>query len=114
MGDFKYPHLFTPIRLGDTLFENRIFASPTGCYYVDQNCFPTPAGIAYYERKAIGGAAAVTVGDCIVDTNTGQVTAYQVVLDTPLALPHLSSLATAISQHGAAVSKIVCGCARSR
>ena len=104
MGHFKYPHLFTPIRLGSTLFENRIFAAPTGCLSVDQNGFPTPSGVAYYERKAIGGAAAVTVGDCIVDTKTGQVTAYQVALDKPLALPHLSSMAVAISRHGAVAS----------
>ncbi len=26
----NYPHLFEPIRVGDTLFRNRIFSSPTG------------------------------------------------------------------------------------
>ncbi len=29
-SDFKYPHLFAPIQLGNVLFRNRIFASPTG------------------------------------------------------------------------------------
>ena len=28
--DYKYPHLFQPIQLGNVLFRNRIFASPTG------------------------------------------------------------------------------------
>lgn len=30
MQSFKYPHLFTPIRIGGTWFRNRIFAAPTG------------------------------------------------------------------------------------
>ena len=30
MMALRYPHLFEPIRLGDVLFRNRIFASPTG------------------------------------------------------------------------------------
>ena len=30
MDQFKYPRLFTPIKLGNTWFRNRIFASPTG------------------------------------------------------------------------------------
>ncbi len=104
MGDFKYPHLYTPIRLGNTLFKNRIFAAPTGCLDLSESGFPTPSAVAWYERKALGGAAAVTIGDCIVDTKTGQITAYQVCLDNPLSLPHMSSMAKAISRHGAVAS----------
>ena len=103
MSRLKYPHLFQAIRLGNTIFRNRIFASPTGCLDVN-NGVPTPAGIAFYERKAIGGAAAVTIGDCIVDTKTGQITSYQIGMDNPLALPQLSSLAKAITRHGAVAS----------
>ncbi len=104
MTPLKYPKLFEPIRLGNTLLRNRLFAAPTGCLDLDQSGFPTPSAVAYYERKAIGGAAAVTIGDCIVDTKTGQITAYQVNIDKPGALPHLASMATAISRHGAVAS----------
>ena len=63
----KYENLFKPIRLGNTLFRNRIFASPQGFYNVGADCFPNPETAAYYERKAIGGFASICVGDCIVD-----------------------------------------------
>jgi 2,4-dienoyl-CoA reductase-like NADH-dependent reductase (Old Yellow Enzyme family)/NADPH-dependent 2,4-dienoyl-CoA reductase/sulfur reductase-like enzyme len=104
MNKFKYPNLFTPIRLGNTHFMNRLFAAPTGCLDLSHGGIPTPSAVAYYERKALGGAAAVTIGDCIVDTKTGQITAYQVCIDNPLALPQLSSMAGAISRHGAVAS----------
>ncbi len=104
MNALKYPHLFQTIRLGDTLFRNRIFAAPTGCLDVSPDGAPTPSGIAFYERKAAGGAAAVTIGDCIVDTKTGQITAYQIRMDNPLTLPHMSAMARAISKHGAVAS----------
>ena len=41
MDKLKYPHLFTPITLGNTFFRNRIFASPIGFQYHDANHFPT-------------------------------------------------------------------------
>ena len=36
MNKCKYPHLFEPIMLGNTLFRNRIFASPTGYQSLSQ------------------------------------------------------------------------------
>ncbi len=100
----KYPHLFQPIKIGNTIFKNRIFASPNGCQYLDYGGVPSAAGVAFFERKAIGGAAAVTVGESIVDSKTGQAHAYQILLDNPQALPPLSSMATAISRHGSVAS----------
>ncbi|MCF0121453.1 MAG: FAD-dependent oxidoreductase [Oscillospiraceae bacterium] len=104
MGTEKYPHLFEPIKIGNTVFRNRIFASPTGCQYLDYGNVPSAQGVAFYERKALGGAAAVTIGESIVDSRTGQAHAYQILLDNPQALPPLSSMATAISRHGAIAS----------
>ena len=104
MDNTQYGHLFAPIILGNTLFRNRIFASPTGCLGVDDFGAPTPEGIAYYERKAAGGAAAVTIGDCIVDSKTGHVTAYQMLMDSKRGIPALSAMADAIARHGAVAS----------
>jgi 2,4-dienoyl-CoA reductase-like NADH-dependent reductase (Old Yellow Enzyme family)/thioredoxin reductase len=104
MVNIKYPHLFEPITLGGALFRSRIFASPTGCLMVDADGGPTPEGVAFYERKAIGGAAAVTIGDCIVDSKIGQITPYQIRLDEPRNLPRLSALAESIYRHGAVAS----------
>ena len=68
----NYPHLFTPLKLGGTLFRNRIFASPQGFYNLGADCLPNREEAAFYGRKAQGGAASVCVGDCIVDVDTGR------------------------------------------
>ena len=100
----KYPHLFAPLKVGSVIFRNRIFSAPNGCQYLEYGGVPSAAGAAFYERKAMGGAAAVTLGECIVDSATGQAHAYQILLDNPQALPPLASAATAISRHGAVAS----------
>ena len=52
MSEQKYPHLFSPIVAGGTLFRNRIFAAPTGVSFVDSDGLLMPEVGAYYERKA--------------------------------------------------------------
>ena len=61
MNEQKYPHLFSPIIAGGTLFRNRIFAAPTGVSFVDSDGLLMPEVGAYYERKALGGAASVCI-----------------------------------------------------
>lgn len=57
-----YPHLFSPLRVGDTIFRNRIFTAPTHhCLQGDEKA-PNEAAMAYYAAKARGGAAVITVG----------------------------------------------------
>ena len=58
-SDFKYPHLFAPIQLGNVLFRNRIFASPTGYQNLNGDGYLNDGAAAYYGRKAMGGAASV-------------------------------------------------------
>ena len=54
----KYSHLLSPIMIGGQLFRNRIFNAPTGLAIEPQRYT-----VGYYERKAIGGAAMVCIGD---------------------------------------------------
>ena len=100
----KYPHLFEPVRIGGTLFKNRIFSSPTGHHYLTPEGFLTPDAIAYYERKAIGGAAAVTVGEGVVDSKRGKGGQWHVMLDDPRAGHWLCRLTDAVTRHGAVTS----------
>ncbi|MCL1848460.1 MAG: NAD(P)/FAD-dependent oxidoreductase [Clostridiales bacterium] len=65
-----YPHLFSPVKVGNVLFRNRILASATG--YIETNGKALPdSALNYYARKAMGGAAAVVVGECQVDPPGG-------------------------------------------
>ena len=100
----KYPHLFQPIKIGNLVLKNRIFSAPTSLNWgaVDGNL--TPETIAYYEQKAKGGCAVVTMGESIVHTATGKSHDRQIELDNPTSLVSLSQLARAIKRHGAVPS----------
>ncbi|NLM21609.1 MAG: FAD-dependent oxidoreductase [Peptococcaceae bacterium] len=104
MASLKFPHLFQPLTLGKTVFRNRIFASPTGFQNGDHLNLPSKELIAYYELKALGGAASVTMGDCLVDSKNGRVTKVQFPLDDPDQKGPLGSLCKAITRHGAVAS----------
>ena len=97
----KYPHLFSPIRLGDTVFRNRIFNAPVGYEYLSPEKHPLEETIAFYERKGTGGAATVNVGSAVADSKRGCVGLSNTYLDDPTALPPIHRLAQAISRHGA-------------
>jgi 2,4-dienoyl-CoA reductase-like NADH-dependent reductase (Old Yellow Enzyme family)/thioredoxin reductase len=102
-GTEKYPHLFKPLVIGKQIFRNRIFASPTGHQDLTLEGFTTPASWAYYERKARGGAASVTVGECVV-SEAAKGADWHIVMDNRLAFHSLNSLADAVKRHGAVVS----------
>ena len=96
----KYPNLFSPITLGDTVFRNRIFASPTGVFYSDVNHRPVIETMSFYERKAKGGAASVCVGDAMVDGGHMH-GSYSLALDTADVMPVMNKLSSMINRHGA-------------
>ena len=104
MAVLQFPHLFSPITLGGTVFRNRIFGSPISARETDRDNIPNDHLVAWYERKAIGGAASVCVGDCIVDSLHGRYGSEHICLDDPAELHGLTVLANAVSRHGAVAS----------
>ena len=82
MYEMKYPHLFQPLRLGNVVLRNRIIGAPTGFLHMDAESLPTQAAAAYYEEKARGGAAVVTVGEGYVDSAHGADIPKFIHLDT--------------------------------
>ena len=97
----QYPNLFSPITLAGTVFRNRIFASPTGVAYMTHDHLPVPETNAYYELKAIGGAASVCVGDAVIDSKHARFNDGHLALDNPAGLPAMTRLSEAITRHGA-------------
>ncbi|MDI3536186.1 MAG: hypothetical protein PWP16_228 [Eubacteriaceae bacterium] len=104
MKNCKYPNLFSPIVLGDTLFRNRIFASPTGYQNLNGDGYLNDGAAAYYERKAKGGVASVTSFEGIVDGEFGRGGRTHICLDTPNISNNLARLAYAVKTHGAVAS----------
>ena len=100
MDGFKYPNLFRPIVLGNTLFRNRIFASPTGIMAQDRFGILPPEAVSYYERKAKGGAASVAIGMCVVDSEFGTMGPRSVRLDDPFSRDRLFLLSDSVRRQG--------------
>jgi 2,4-dienoyl-CoA reductase-like NADH-dependent reductase (Old Yellow Enzyme family)/thioredoxin reductase len=97
----SYPHLFSPIKLGDAVFRNRCFAAPVGYEYLSSKNYPLDETVAFFERKALGGAATVSYGSAAVDSRRGVIGLSNPHLDDPTALPALYRVASAINRHGA-------------
>ncbi len=102
MYECRYPHLFSPIQLGNTVFRNRYFAAPVAYEYLSSKNYPLEETIAFFERKAMGGAATVNVGSAMPDSKRGAIGGFDNLnLDDPMGLPAIYRLASAISRHGA-------------
>lgn len=104
MSTLKYPHLYSPIVLGNTLFKNRIFASPTGYQNINGDGYLNEGAAAYYERKARGGVASVASFEGVVDGELGKGGAGHICLDTPQIDRNLSRISHAVKSHGAVAS----------
>lgn len=103
-GKYKYPHLFSPIRIGNIRLKNRIMAAPTSPGNVTDNGLLTPAMIAYLEEKAYGGVAVVTYGEAIVHSATGKSHNIQLQLDKHSVKQCLVETTRAIHNGGALAS----------
>lgn len=104
MMNLKYPHLFSPITLGNVTLRNRIIASPTGGPAVMPPQYITREIGAFWELRSKGGAAVVTLGDSVVDSETGLMHPHKIRIDDPCIIPSLTNTARSISQYGAVAS----------
>lgn len=100
----KYPHLFEPIQIAGALFRNRLSASPQGYYNIGPDLFPNDDMTGFYEVKAMGGFASVTIGDCMVDWERGRHYDWLFKINDPRMQPGFSKVTSAIARHGAIAS----------
>ena len=100
-GKEKYPHLFSPIRIGNIRLKNRIIAAPTSPSMITTEGHFTPEMTAYLEEKAKGGAAVVTYGESIVHSATGKSHNKQLHLDSFGVKQGMAETARAIHNAGA-------------
>ena len=98
----KYPKLFTPMQVGTLLFRNRLLSGPNMMCALNPDGSPADYMVGYYEEKAKGGVAQVTVGDTPVEER-GFTTPRHPIL-TQKTVQKWSEVARAITQHGAIAS----------
>ncbi|MBN2041072.1 MAG: FAD-dependent oxidoreductase [Spirochaetes bacterium] len=94
-----YPHLGSPIKIGGLTFKNRIISAPMSPPDFGPDCTLTKDNIAFYDLRAKGGAAVITVSEGIVDMATGRSHTKQLALDNPLIRPSLAETARTIHHH---------------
>jgi 2,4-dienoyl-CoA reductase-like NADH-dependent reductase (Old Yellow Enzyme family)/thioredoxin reductase len=104
VSQMKYPHIFEPIQVAGALFRNRLSASPQGYYNIGPDLFPNDDMVGFYEVKAMGGFASVTIGDCMVDWENGRHYDWLFKINDPRMQPGFSKVASAITRHGAIAS----------
>ena len=99
-----YPNLCKPITLGNVTFRNRMFGAPMGSTDITADCCIGPKTVPFYENRAKGGAAAVTVSELMVHPETDGSHALHLNLTTPGSLSSFTFTADAIRRHGAVPS----------
>jgi len=96
-----YPHLFTPIRIGNVEVANRICHVPTDISSANADGSVNRRVITYHEQVAKGGCGLIIVGASTPDRATGRPTVTCVSVDEDPMIPGLSELAEAMHRHGA-------------
>jgi len=97
----KYPNLCKPIKIGDNYYRNRMFGAPMGGTDITADCTIGRASTAFYENRAKGGAATVTVSELVVHPATEGSHMFHLDLKTVGALSSFAYTADAIRRHGA-------------
>ena len=100
----KYPHLSAPITIAGQTFANRMFSAPMGGTDITNDGCIGPKSRAFYELRARGGAAAVTVSECMVHPETDGSHAYHLDESVLNSLASATYAADAINRHGAVAS----------
>lgn len=96
----QFKHLSSPITIGRKTFRNRMFSAPMGGTDITNDGCIGPKSTAFYELRAKGGAAAVTVSECMVHKTDGS-HAYRLDESILNSLAGATYAADAIRRHGA-------------
>jgi len=99
----KYPQLFSPFKVRNTIFKNRIVASPLGDWRMSPSNYIVDYAISMFEAKAAGGPASVTFGHTEVNAEEPDTDGFGLYFNLKKreGIAAISELAAAIKQHGA-------------
>ena len=99
-----YPNLCKPLKVGNLTFRNRMVSAPMGATDITAEGTPGLRTQSFYEARAKGGAAAVTVSELVVHPETDGSQMLHLSLATPGQLGAFAYAADAIKRHGAIAS----------
>jgi len=96
-----YPHLFSPINLGNLTVANRICHVPTDISSANPDGSVSRRMLTYHEEVAKGGTGFIVVGASTPDKQTGRPTVTCMAVDEDPLIPGLAELAGVMHRHGA-------------
>ncbi len=99
-----YKNLCKPIKIGNVTFRNRMFSAPMSGAEITPECTIGSKSTAFYELRATGGAAVVTVSELMVHPPTDASHAYHLNTQTVGSVASFTYTADAIKRHGAVPS----------
>ncbi len=93
-----FPHLFSPMPVGNSVFKNRIFVAPTHTgFSAGLNNLMSPEGMEHYGSFAKGGAACVHIGETLLDRkNSAAHDSHINVIDEIVSKYSTDTMSTAI------------------
>ncbi len=97
----KYPHLFTPLKIGNMIVPNRICHVPTDVSSSHADGSVSERDIHHHSEIAKGGAGLIIVGATSPDGKTGRPTVTGLVADSDTQIPGLARLAEGMHKYGA-------------
>ncbi len=102
----RYPHLFSPITLRGRKLRSRILTCPIGASFFGPSSHMTDYAIEFFEAKAVGGAATITMGDTPVTSGEpgGSMSMAKYNLREKEGFAFLCEFAETMRQHGALAS----------
>jgi 2,4-dienoyl-CoA reductase-like NADH-dependent reductase (Old Yellow Enzyme family)/thioredoxin reductase len=104
MSDNKYPHLFSPIKIGNFEVPNRVCHVPTDISSANADGSVNQRVITYHEQIAKGGCGFIICGAATPDKKTGRPTVTCLAVDEDPLIPGLAELSEAVHRHGAKIS----------
>ncbi len=97
----KYPHLFTPLKIGNMVIANRVCHVPTDVSSSNADGSVSERDIHHHSEIAKGGAGLIIVGATSPDGKTGRPTVTGLVADSDTFIPGLARLAESMHKYGA-------------
>lgn len=99
-----YPHLCEPLAIGNLTLRNRMCSAPLGATDITAEGSPGPRTQGFYELRAKGGAAVVTVSELVVHPETDGSQMLHLNLKNRGQLAAFAFVADAIKRHGSVPS----------
>lgn len=96
-----FPHLFSPLKVRNITYRNRIFMSPTALKELSDHNYLDYKTYEHLERRARGGAASITLGEGIVHPTGTVEWSKKLHLWEDRSEPGIFNLANKIRGHGA-------------